>query len=363
VSLRAVRVAGNKVIAVGANDTVVIRNGNTWSVRYTNFNGGTLKGVAWTGSTYVAVGDKAILTSTDGMVWAPLSGSFRPQLGDVIWTGSSWIACGSVGYYATSPDGITWSRNNLPTTYTLTDIAWNGSRLVATAENSTLWESVDGNSWTSVLPSTLSPYTAIASVGGRMFATAGFGGIIAEDPSSAWGITSTDLRLQVNDLAVIGDQLVSVMSSGHVMLANLDVLPALGSWATSRGLPLNLRGINDRANDSLIPNLVTYGLNLPANLVQDAAPVVMPGEVPGSLSFQFLRGDPMPGVRLAIEGTTADPAWQWSELATDDGSGWSGLLPVQQSQNGQVLEARIVVNPEQVPRQFSRLAVRLAPTQ
>lgn len=99
-------------------------NGATFTPMTTPFTTNTIRGAAWNGSVYCAVGgftdtaDSHIWTSTDGDNWTQRSSGtgLNLNLVGIIWDGSKFVAMGSHDsttasvYTLTSPDGITWTH-------------------------------------------------------------------------------------------------------------------------------------------------------------------------------------------------------------------------------------------------------------
>jgi hypothetical protein len=88
----------------------------TWTERPTSMNNWAFYGVAWSGTTFVAVGQSfvgvpnndVIWTSSDGINWSSQTVmTHQYALYDLIWTGSDFIAVGH-GYGLLSADGVTW---------------------------------------------------------------------------------------------------------------------------------------------------------------------------------------------------------------------------------------------------------------
>ncbi len=72
----------------------------------------------WDGGQYVAYGNGAVLTSTDGTVWAGKevpdvtlnSGKeVKYHIADILWDGKQYIAVGDNETVITSADGVTWT--------------------------------------------------------------------------------------------------------------------------------------------------------------------------------------------------------------------------------------------------------------
>lgn len=113
---------------------------------------GSLNGIAWSGKTYVAVGDaSALATSPDGLNWTVrTSPETQAEYNAVTWSGTGFVVVGSGGSGAvidTSPDGVTWSSVDGSGISELEGIAWSGKSFVAVGSGG-IYSSLDGVSWT-----------------------------------------------------------------------------------------------------------------------------------------------------------------------------------------------------------------------
>jgi hypothetical protein len=146
-----------------------------------------LRGVAWTGIQFVAVGDAGIiLTSPDGTTWTPQTsgttsdlyaaaadtniivvvggGIFTSPTGTtwtprtsaggtpvrgVIWSGTQFLAVGPYPNAQTSFDGITWASRTPPFANAMFAAAWSGSEFIAVGQSGFTQHSADGISWSS----------------------------------------------------------------------------------------------------------------------------------------------------------------------------------------------------------------------
>ena len=208
---------GSRYVAVGSNRIATGPDGFAWTTRY-EFQGSprgeSIGGLAFNGTTYVAVGrdnggfQAVVFTSPDGVEWTrrQLTGpnSSSSGLSGVVWTGTQFVA---VGLYqdavATSPDGANWtwhpgpraqsiafngewlvavgfgqasrSRDSItwenaalpnPNLY-LYGVAWGRDRFVAVGERGSIFTSTDGSSWRDRSRPGWDTFTAVTFAGGR----------------------------------------------------------------------------------------------------------------------------------------------------------------------------------------------------
>lgn len=90
-------------------------NGTTWTRRH-NTAAGELNDIAHGGGVYVAVGDNGTIwrSTNSAVTWSPISSGLTQHLRGVAWDGSKFVAVGSFGngssgVVLTSTDGSTWT--------------------------------------------------------------------------------------------------------------------------------------------------------------------------------------------------------------------------------------------------------------
>jgi alpha-tubulin suppressor-like RCC1 family protein len=183
----------DKFVAVGAgsvmspSDAIYSYDGMLWHTASFEHTTETLSGVTYGNGKFVATAyienfnffERAeTLISSDGITWSTssLKGEFNgtyfaaSQLNSVIYTGSQFVAVGNKVW--TSPDGETWTlRNNAPDfTYVMTAITYGDGKYVACAQEKGQY-STDGINWYSCLMPTAS-YNDITFGDGKFVAVA-----------------------------------------------------------------------------------------------------------------------------------------------------------------------------------------------
>jgi hypothetical protein len=163
--------------------------------------------VAWNGSMWVAVGkgDAKIATSTDGVNWTARTAPFNDAGHGVAWGGNKWVAVGGGAsafgpMIATSPDGITWTSRGRHFMFAGLGVAYNGSLWVATGHKGpyasdggypTLKTSPDGILWTARESLVTHGLSGVASNGALWVAVGNSGAGAARITTSANGIDWT----------------------------------------------------------------------------------------------------------------------------------------------------------------------------
>ncbi len=139
---------GNAVIATSSSHLI-----STLASVYSGVVANILKGVAYSGTNYAAVGNAGqIVTSNNGTSWTSRGTITTVTLNKVIWAGTQYVAVGDAvsgaGVIFTSPDGITWTSRVSGTPNNLHAIAWDGSLYVAVGEQGTIITSPNATTWT-----------------------------------------------------------------------------------------------------------------------------------------------------------------------------------------------------------------------
>ncbi len=111
----------------------------------------------------MAVGEKNILTSLDGITWTSQTYSAGKPLYDVAWSGTQFLAVGPNGTIVTSLDGITWTAQTLHPSQNFASVTWSDHQFVVVGgssvdgANSPILTSPDGRVWTSQNSETMEP--------------------------------------------------------------------------------------------------------------------------------------------------------------------------------------------------------------
>ena len=156
-------------------------DGETWTVRTSNFAGASIRAVAEGAGNWVAVGDSGdVSISSDGTTWAaastPPGGALI--LNDVIYAFGKWFACTDTEeVYESTDDGDTWAvlYNGPGSDDPLKAMAFGGGTIVVVGNNSLILTCVDGE--------TFEPRTVVGITGQLRDVDYGFGYFMAVGPS------------------------------------------------------------------------------------------------------------------------------------------------------------------------------------
>src|SRR5262249_40778153 len=123
-------------------------NGATWS-RQTG-PADVLVDLAWGSGVFVVVGggarQGALFTSPDLKEWTDRTLPQHPPLRGVFWSGATFVAVGTNGIILASTDGATWRERKSGTEHDLLGVAYNGSLFVVVGDGIIL-TSPDGEHW------------------------------------------------------------------------------------------------------------------------------------------------------------------------------------------------------------------------
>lgn len=151
--LMAVTYGNGIFLAVGNNGTILTSaDGSKWTQQTLPYspislNTVMLNSVAFGNNMFVAVGDKTILTSVDGVNWTPINyvtyaGNpayyIQAWLTNVTYTNSTFIVLGKSGTIITSADGVNWTQQSVNSASQLNSVTSCNNTLVAVGNSGTI---------------------------------------------------------------------------------------------------------------------------------------------------------------------------------------------------------------------------------
>jgi hypothetical protein len=248
-TLANVAAANGLVRVVGSNGLIASAHQLTsWSVEHTPIVH-NLRGIAWTGTRWVAVGDVgSILYRQDGS-WMAVPNLPNSGLRGITARPGLLAAAGSGGVLLTSTDGgLSWRTADSGTTGLLWGGVRVGSALLFSGQNSTIITSRDGVAWSPITTSPLSTGNPIAprpllwqlaASGAEIVAVGDFGAIL--EGTLARGLhgihSPTDEILR--GVTVAGGRWVAVGSGGTTLFSGDG-----RRWSSERSpTTVDLRGV------------------------------------------------------------------------------------------------------------------------
>ncbi len=215
IPLWGIAASGTQIVVVGASGILTSPDGATWTAQ-SGAEGKFLLDVAWSGTTFVAVGEGGvILTSTDGTSWAPQTSGTQDDLWAVAWNGAAFVAAGGNGtILLSSADGTSWSPATSGTTNGLLGVGGPAGMMVAVGGAGTILTSAGGLSWTSVGPGTTLPnYQGVGWSGQRLVAVGSQGTIATSTDGATWTSRFSPLSVDLRGVAWTGTRWVAVGDS------------------------------------------------------------------------------------------------------------------------------------------------------
>ena len=255
----------------GEPDFIQVRNWSAVPLVGMASEGGTIRGVAWNGERYVAVGDNIVAVSSNGVRWTEIVGEWvfdgsPVHFRDVAWGDGRFVAVGyrpgarvNAAVAAFSDDGETWTfvrpdylvlRQPVGAGATLLvdpriyAVAFAGGYFVAVGERAWSAWSPDGANWFPVWIAPFSVFgqndinqnaTAVAS-DGSVFVVGGTMGRLASssDGGRSWDwIANGLLDGEFNDIMALaygGGRFVAAGADGRMSVADAGRISSAGYW-------------------------------------------------------------------------------------------------------------------------------------
>jgi hypothetical protein len=247
-TLANVAATGSRLVAVGSDGLIATSDGAGWQVRPTPTQH-ALRGVAWTGSGWVVVGDVGtVLASRDGRRWAIADVGPPAGLRAIAARGGVVSAGGAGGVILSSVDGGTWLQPNSGTTEDLWGgTVWRG-QIYFSGQESTVVRTSDGVNWTAVAthPRSTGNQTSprpflwqLAPRGKLLVAVGDFGAILRSSADGSLRAVSSPTDEILRGVVASPRRFVAVGSSG-VILYSSDGL----HWQIARSpTTVDLRGV------------------------------------------------------------------------------------------------------------------------
>ncbi|MCU0225442.1 MAG: hypothetical protein MUF27_15535 [Acidobacteria bacterium] len=243
------RVLATAIFFLGAANACLAADLTQWAWRNPLPQGNPLYAAACSPARCVAVGEGALLTSTDGESWSaqPLPDGLQ-YAGGVIYAAGQFVAAGGSGYgIATSTDGLDWTAR--APGVELNAVAYGNGTFVAVGPMGAVLTSSDGASWIPASSGSTQNLAAVAFGNGRFVATnaaaAGKGSVLVSTDGVHW--TPAEAGTAYNQAVTFGAGRFVVAGSGTSVATSTD-----GSiWTEAPlGAYANLLGIAARAASS-----------------------------------------------------------------------------------------------------------------
>lgn len=262
---------GSQYVAAG-DGAWTSPDGVTWTEVLPAATAKTLNRVVWTGTQVVAVGFDAtaalsvIQTSDTGALgtWnkRTLSTGSNKALRGVAYSGGLFVAVGDGGAVQTSPDfGLTWTKRaaTLATGENFTDVVFGSNLFIAVTNKGTIWTSANGVAWVKRKASSAAGYNRVVAAGTQVIAF-GAGGLEA---FSYGGIYWSEMNA-----ATAQDLMDAAYAPGNLVATGLGgaILQSQGAQPTRTALSFSTGALP--VSEGVVGGTTTLTLNLsPASLL------------------------------------------------------------------------------------------------
>ncbi len=227
--------SGSTYVAVGDSGLIFSSTdgGATWATRTSPVANANYRAVAAKAGRFVAVGINGVaITSTDGVTWASLTLPTTPYnytaqfFNSVSVVNNVFVITGNGGALLSSSDGVTWTAYTTGTGHALMAAAFDGTNYFLVTAGSRTLRSSNFVTWTEVVvPSALQfvPLNAMAVGASGRLVQVGQGGEIwvSTDGGTSWvqrGNQGGTYRLST--VRYLDDEFVAVGSGGNVLVSS-----------------------------------------------------------------------------------------------------------------------------------------------
>ncbi|MDF2522711.1 MAG: multidomain protein with s-layer y region, glug motif, ig motif, i-set domain, pkd domain [Clostridiales bacterium] len=224
-TLYSVAYTGSNFVAVGDRGVILTSpDGINWTSR-TSGTTNLLRGVAYAGGTLVAVGDGtsapgSILYSTDnGQIWKSPDSAPNCILRSIAFGNGKFVAVGQTGITYTSDDGINWEYNISANREDQWGITYGNGSFMEINDNSTVRTSVNGTTWSDQLATGLAVKFGIGYGGGTFVATGPSGRLATSTNGSTWTSRNSGTVTTLRNIAYGNDMFVVAGLSDTILVS------------------------------------------------------------------------------------------------------------------------------------------------
>ncbi len=133
---------GNGIFLAGGDAGAVLTSsdGVLWTVNDSGLTN-AVRGLAFGGGRFVAVGNSTILASADGIIWSPAHTVTGANLCSVAFGHGMFAAVGALGVVLTSTNGLDWASRDLATGNNLCSVTYGQGTFLAVGLAGTILQS------------------------------------------------------------------------------------------------------------------------------------------------------------------------------------------------------------------------------
>jgi len=193
---------------LGGGTVAETHGGSQWAVAAVDID--RIRGVAYGGGVYAAVGEAWAASSPDGHEWELRDVPTAWPLNSVAWGNGSFVAVGDEGALLTSGDGSLWTDQWSTTSADLERVAWDGDRFVAVGEGGTILASADTMNWYLDLTSSTADLYGVAASDEVAVAVGSGGAILTTNDRRYWFAPITGATAELRGVAWNGRHFAAV---------------------------------------------------------------------------------------------------------------------------------------------------------
>jgi len=193
---------------LGGGTVAETHGGSPWSVAAVDID--RIRGVAFGGAGFAAVGGAWAASSGDGHEWEIHDVPTVWPLNSVAWGNGIFVAVGDEGALLTSSDGSLWVDQWSTTSADLERVAWDGRRYVAVGEGGTILGSTDAMNWYLDLTASTAALYGVAASDEVAVAVGSDGTILATNDRHYWFAPLTGVTADLRGVAWNGRHFAAV---------------------------------------------------------------------------------------------------------------------------------------------------------
>lgn len=221
--LRGVTYTGDSFVAVGDYGTVAVSSSGTDWVKRSSGAVNGLKGVCYGNGRYVAVGDlgfyglegSSIMVSSDGVAYSQTYSGVG--LSAAAFGNGGFIVLGAGGWVLQSTNAVEWTRRPSGTFSSLHDVTFGSGMFVAVGDNGTVITSPNGRVWTVRYTGTGYHLYGITYSDGQFVAVGYLGTVLLSADGIVWSVQSADTTNALYAVSHGNDQFVAVGERGTIV--------------------------------------------------------------------------------------------------------------------------------------------------
>ncbi len=241
--VRGVAYHGGLFVAVGGElnpEIIVSTNAVNWAPQASP-GGGSLHAVINNTTRFVAVGEAVdgsgqVLTSADGINWGLETTDISAGLRALTVGNGALVAVGVGGVTARSADGTDWTYNPSGVSNELRGVTHASGQYVAVGDNGRILTSPDGVTWTPRTSGTIAPLNVVAFLNGRFLAAGDQGTVLTSANGVDWSRLEVPADADLRAFGIAANGWFVLTGNRGVILTSADGLAWVNRTISFGGL-------------------------------------------------------------------------------------------------------------------------------